>query len=89
MANKGSRAYRWYCKYNIDELDALRAKIEAENPVVPGVHYDGIWLYSKNVIKKFDDIAQAITWHMADQKEKETGQRHDVDQYIGIGKRQN
>lgn len=69
LMSKGTRAYRWHKRYSVAELIALREKIEAENPRVEGVHYDGLWYHPKAVRAKFDDIALAITWHMSDTKE--------------------
>lgn len=68
MTTKASRAVRWSNQYTTEELHALRKEIEAENPVT-AQRYDGIYLYPKVVRAKFDDIAQAITWHVIEAKE--------------------
>lgn len=88
MPKNGSRAYRWYVRYSEAELVALGEHIKAENPAQPGVHYDGIYLYSKAVRAKFDDIARAISFHEADRR-RAAGIPHNPDQEIGIGKRHN
>jgi hypothetical protein len=67
MAIKQSRAVRWHNQYSVAELNLMREKIEAENPVTEQ-RYDHIYLYPKAVRDKFDDIAQAITWHMIEAK---------------------
>lgn len=89
MAKNGSRAYRWYKRYTMDQLIALRQQIEAENPVQDGVHYDGLYLYPKNVRAKFDDIAQAITWHSEDARTAAGEPVFEHGQYTGIGIKQN
>lgn len=89
MPKGGSRAYRWHKRYTVEELLQLRAKIEAEHPIQEGVHYDGIYLYPKNVRSKFDDIAQAIAWHTEEHRKAAGEKPFEHDQYIGIGIRQN
>lgn len=69
-----------YKKHDKAALLALQERVcaEAANRAPPG----GLMLYTKEASKKLADIAQAITWHMADEREA-AGRRVPTDGYSG------
>ena len=59
-----TRAYTLYKRYSLEKLESMGEQIRKEEKAP-----DGIYLYPKNVRKKLDDIAWAITYHLGDRKE--------------------
>ena len=62
----GMRAYKLADNYTMTELLALQAKTEAD-PVNKNTG-GGIYLYSPSARRLLNDIAQAITWKMAEKR---------------------
>lgn len=89
MPKGGSRAYRLNKKYTMQELVEMQQKLRDDNPPQDGVHYDGIYLYPKSLRDKFDDIAQAITWHLEEARKAAGEKPFEHGQYTGIGIKQN
>ena len=56
-----------YRKYSIGQLVQMQQKIR-DDPKSRNPNKDSIWIYNKPAHKKLDDIAWAITYHLADKR---------------------
>lgn len=60
-------AVDYYNKYTREELKQLMESIRAD-PANRNPDKNSVWIYTRKVHKKLDDIVRAIQWHVEEER---------------------